>query len=148
MIEITLKELNDSYESLCSVADSLTAGKMKYRFAKVLNAAKREMEGLQESMLAIAKKHGAEVLGGTRFTFDPNKQKEQAIAYNIETDELIRTEIVKFDFDTKYFSFDEITKAEDAKKPITAASLSNLLWLISDAETQSEETPKVMAATA
>ena len=148
MITITLKQLNDSFESLNKVSESLTAGKMKYRFAKVLKTAKTEVEQLGETLAEIAKKHGASLLGGNRFEFDAEKQRDEAIRFNVEASHLMKSEIVKLDFDPKYFTFDELTKAEDSKKPISAADLANLLWLISDSEIDSETPPKTAAASA
>lgn len=148
MITITLKELNGCFPALTAVAESLTAGKMKYRFAKVLKAAKGEIETVGEHLAELAKKHGAEMLGGNRFSFDDKKQKAEAIAFNFEADAWMKSEKVKFDFDPKYFTFDELTKAEDPKKPISAAALADLLWLVSDSETEASEPPKTAAATA
>ena len=50
MITITLKELNGCFPALTAVAESLTAGKMKYRFANVLKAAKGEIETVGEHL--------------------------------------------------------------------------------------------------
>lgn len=146
-MELTLKELNDSFQSLNVVAESLTAGKMKYRFAKVLKAAKGEVETLGESLAAMAKKHGAQMTGGDRFRFDDQKQKDELIQFNTEASEMMKSEKIKLDFDPKYFTFDEITKAEDPKKPINAAVLADLLWLVSDSEITNEP-PKAQTATA
>ena len=145
-MELTLKELNDSFQSLNNVAESLTAGKMKYRFAKVLKAAKGEVETLGESLAALAQKHGAQLTGGSRFHFDDQKQKDEAIKFNIEASAFMKSEKIKLDFDPKYFTFDELTKAEDPKKPINAAVLADLLWLVSDSET-ADEPPRTMTAT-
>lgn len=148
MITISLKELNDSYQSLKTVAESLTAGKMKYRFAKVVKAATDEIEFLGTSLADIAQKHGATLLGGNRFDFDAEKQKEEAIKFNIEASRFMKSEFVKLDFDPKYFTFDDLTKAEDTKKPISAAALADLLWLVTDAEIDAETPPKSASATA
>ena len=134
MIEITLKELNDSFQSLTTVAESLTAGKMKYRFARLLKAAKNELDVLADGLSKIAEKHGAEMIGNNRFHFDEVKQKESLIAFNFESIAFLKGEKIKLDFDTKYFTFDELSKAEDTKKPINAAVISDLLWLVSDGE--------------
>lgn len=134
MIEISLKELNDSWQALNSVAESLTAGKMKYRFAKVVKAARSEIDQLGESLAAIAQKHGAKMIGDNRFEFEPKKQEAELIAFNKEASTFMRSEKICLPFDAEFFSFDELTKAEDSKKPINAADLSNLLWLISDSE--------------
>lgn len=146
MIEISLKELNESWPSLNAVAESLTAGKMKYRFAKVVKVARAEIDDLGKSLAAIAKKHGAKIIGDNRFEFDPKKQEAELIAFNNEASALMRSETIRLDFDPKYFTFDELIKAEDSKKPINAADLSNLLWLISDGEPAESEVPKAMAA--
>lgn len=147
MIEISLKELNESFPALNAVAESLTAGKMKYRFAKVLKAARAEVDQLGKSLAEIAQKHHAEMLGDNRFRFDDKKQQTELAAFNKEASAFMRSERIKFDFDPNYFSFDELTKAEDSKKPINAADLSQLLWLISDSETaEPEAQPKAMAA--
>ena len=150
MISISLKELNDSWPSLNAVAESLTAGKMKYRFAKVVKAARTEIDDLGKSLAAIAQKHGAKMIGDNSFEFDNKKQEAELIAFNTEASAFMRSEKIKLDFEPKYFTFDELTKAEDGKKPISAADLSNLLWLISDSETAEpeQEAPKAMAAAA
>lgn len=147
-MEITLKELNDSFQSLNQVAESLTAGKMKYRFAKVLKAVKGEVDTLGEQLAAMAKKHGAQLTGGNRFQFDETKQKDDAIKFNLEASAFMKSEKIKLDFDPKYFTFDELTKAEDSKKPISAALLADLLWLVSDSEPEGSEPPKAATATA
>lgn len=148
MIKLTLKELNDSWPALNAVAESLTAGKMKYRFAKVVNAARHEVDHLGKSLAQIADKHGAKMIGDTRFEFDPKKQEAGLIAFNNEAAALMRGETVQLDFDPKFFTFDELTKAENSEKPISAALLSQLLWLISDPEASEIEPPKAMAAAA
>lgn len=146
-MELTLKELNASFPALKKVAESLTAGKMKYRFAKVLKAAKNELDHLGEHLTELAKKHDAQQLGAGRFKFDEEKQKDEAIKFDIEADSFMKSEKIKLDFDPKYFTFDELTKAEDPKNPINAAVLSDLLWLVSDDETAAE-TPKAQTAAA
>lgn len=145
MIEISLKELNDCWPSLNAVAESLTAGKMKYRFAKVVKAVRAEIDDLGRSLAEIASKHGAKMIGDSRFEFDPKRQEAELITFNKEASMFMRSEFIHLDFDSKYFSFDDLTKAEDPKKPINAADLSQLLWLISDGES-AEETPKAKAA--
>jgi len=147
MIELTLKELNDSHQALNQVAECLTAGKMKYRFAKVLKFAKSEIETLGEQLAALAQKHGAQLMGGNRFHFDEAKQKDEAIKFNLEASSFMKSEKIKLDFDPKYFTFDELTKAEDPKKPISAAMLADLLWLVSDSES-TDEPPKAQTAAA
>jgi len=147
MIELTLKELNDSHQALNQVAECLTAGKMKYRFAKVLKFAKSEIETLGEQLAALAQKHGAQLTGGNRFHFDEAKQKDEAIKFNLEASSFMKSEKIKLDFDPKYFTFDELTKAEDPKKPISAAMLADLLWLVSDSES-TDEPPKAQTAAA
>lgn len=145
MILISLKKLNDSFASLKAVAERLTAGKMKYRFARVLKSATDEMEMLGNALADLAKKHGAEMLGGNRFQFD-DKQRDDLKAFNIEADAMLRSELVQLWGDLEFFKFDEVEKAADPKNPITAADLSNLLWLISDGEAVEPEAPKAMAA--
>lgn len=144
MIQITLKELNDSFPSLKAAAESLTAGKMKYRFARVLKSATDEVELLGNALADLAKKNGAEMLGGNRFQFD-DKQRDELKAFNIEADAMLRSELVQLWGDPEFFKFDEVEKAANPKNPINAADLSNLLWLISDGEAVEPEAPKAMA---
>jgi len=146
-MELTLKELNNSFPALKKVAESLTTGKMKYRFAKVLKAAQNELDLLGEHLTELAKKHNAQPQGAGRFKFDEETQKDDAIRFDIEADDFMKKERIKLDFDPKYFTFDELTKAEDPKNPISAALLSNLLWLVSDSET-TDEPPKAATASA
>lgn len=148
MIKLTLKELNDSFPSLKSAADSLTAGKMKYRFARVLKSATDEVEFLGKSLAEIAEKHGAELIGGNRFQFDTDKQRDELKAFNREADLFMKSETVELWGDPEFFSFDELEKAADPNKPISAAVLADLLWLISDSETAEPEPPKAHAAAA
>lgn len=148
MIKLTLKELNDSFASLKSAADSLTAGKMKYRFARVLKSATDEIEFLGKSLAEIAEKHGAELVGGNRFQFDPDKQRDELKAFNKEADAFMKSEVVELWGDPEFFAFDELEKATDPKKPISAAVLADLLWLISDSETAEPEPAKAHAAAA
>ncbi len=148
MIQITLKELNDSFQSLNSVGESLTAGKMKYRFARTLKSAKDHVELLGKSLAQIAEKHGAELNGGERFSFDSEKQKEELKAFNREASDFLKTEKVEVWGDPQFFTIDEIEKAVDSKKPISASDISNLLWLISLDEGTEPEPEKARAATA
>lgn len=147
MIKITLKQLNDSFPSLKAAAESLTAGKMKYRFARVLKSATDEVELLGQTLADLAQKHGAEMLGGNRFQFG-DKQREELKAFNIEADAMMRSEIVELWGDPEFFKFDELEKAADLKNPINAADLANLLWLISDGESAEPEPPKAASAAA
>jgi hypothetical protein len=146
MITINLKELNNAVASLAKVGESLTAGKMKYRFAKVLKASRLEVEMLAEQLAKMAEEHGAKMLGGNGFEFDTTKQKDQAIKFNFAADKFMAQETVELNFDSKFFTFDELSKAEDPKNPISATLLADLLWLISDSETEAEEKPKAQSA--
>lgn len=147
MIKLTLKQLNDSYKSLTEAADCLTAGKMKYRFARVLNSAKGEVELMASQLAQVAQKHGATLIGGDRFEFDSDKQRDDMIAFNKEADSLLKSETVELWGDRQYFKFDEVEKACDPKKPFSAAILADLFWLISDEEIEAEQ-PKAATATA
>lgn len=147
MILITLKELNDSFASLKAAAESLTAGKMKYRFARVLKSATDEVELLGKALADLAQKHGAEMLGGNRFQFG-DKQREELKAFNFEADAMMRSEMAELWGDPEFFKFDELEKAADPKNPINAADLANLLWLISDGESAEPEPPKAASAAA
>lgn len=138
-MKITLKQLNDSYQSLLTVGESVTGGKMKYRLSRLIKSAKEAVEAMGEALAGIAEKHGAEMLGGNRFKFaegDENNIK----AFNKEADEFLKTEIVELWGDTQYFPFSELEKAEDSDKKVNAVVLADLLWLFSDdTETQKEE---------
>jgi hypothetical protein len=134
MIKLTLKELNDAYQALNTAAESITAGKMKYRFARLLKSAKDEIELLGKSLAELAERHGAEMIGGNGFKFDPVKQSEQLKAFNHEADAMMKSETVEIWGAPEFFSFDELEKAADPKKPISAATLAELLFLISDKE--------------
>ena len=159
MILITLKELNDSFHSLKTAAESLTAGKMKYRFARVLKSATDEVELLGKALAELAQKHGAEMLGGNRFQFGNKPREEMSAqekaavdeklkAFNIEADAMMRSEMVELWGDPEFFKFDDLEKAADPKNPINAADLANLLWLISDGESADPEPPKAASAAA
>ena len=145
-MKITLKELNDSYQSLLTVGESVTGGKMKYRLSRLIKSAKEAVEAMGEALAGIAEKHGAEMLGGNRFQFDQVKQKDAVKAFNKEADEFLKTEIVELWGDTQYFPFSELEKAEDEEKKVSAAVLADLLWLFSDDTDQKEE--KAAAANA
>lgn len=144
MIKLTLSQLNKSYPALKKAAECLTAGKMKYRFARVVSSADSEIEILGKHLADLAKKHDAEMLGGNRFNFS-EKQNAEAIAFNKEADEWLRTQTVELWGNLEFFYFDEVEKACDPKTPLSAATLADLLWLITDNETAEE---KAMAATA
>lgn len=148
MITLTLKQLNDSYQSLKIAAESLAAGKMKYRFARVLKSANDEVELLGKNLADVAEKHGAEMMGGSRFVFDDVKQKDNLKAFNKEADDMLRTTKVELWGNPEYFHFDDVVKAEDSKKPLTSAVLADLLWLVTDKETDDTEPPKTAAASA
>lgn len=144
MIKLTLHQLNKAYPSLKKAAESLTAGKMKYRFARVVSSADTEIEILGKHLAELAQKHGAEMLGGNRFNFS-EKQNTEAIAFNKEADEWLRTQTTELWGDLEFFYFDDVDKAADPKTPLSAATLSDLLWLITDNE-KAEEPPKTAAA--
>lgn len=145
MIKLTLKQLNDSYPALKLAAESITAGKMKYRFARVLNSADAEIELLGKHLAELAVRHGAELVGGNRFDFE-GKPVEAMKAFNREADEWLRSEVVELWGDPQFFTFDEIEQATSKEKPISAATLANLLFLISD--TEPEDKPKAASASA
>lgn len=137
-MKITLKELNDSYQSLIAVGECVTSGKMKYRLGRVIKSAKDEIEILSKALAEIAEKHGAEMLGGNRFEFDPEAPdyKDKLKAFNKEADEFLRTEVVELWGDSKFFQFSDLEKAEDPKSPVKASHLADLMWLFSDDESQ------------
>lgn len=145
-MKITLKQLNDSYQSLLTVGESVTGGKMKYRLSRLIKSAKEAVEAMGEALAGIAEKHGAEMLGGSRFKFAEGDE-DKIKAFNKEADDFLKTETVDLWGDTQYFPFSELEKAEDEKKRVSAIVLADLLWLFSDdTETQKEE--KAAAANA
>ena len=144
-IEITLKELSESLGSLQNIGASLKAGKMKYRFAKVIKAVKAENELIVKSLGEMAQKHGAKVPNEGQFSFalDPRDEESPAIVqdrdkriadFNREVNLFMRSETVELPFDRKFFTWEEFEKAEpsDAKEKSNASDLANILWLVSD----------------
>ena len=145
-MKITLKQLNDSYQSLLTVGESVTGGKMKYRLSRLIKSAKEAVEAMGEALAGIAEKHGAEMLGGNRFKFAEGDQ-DKIKAFNKEADDFLKTETVDLWGDTQYFPFSELEKAEDEKKKVSAAVLADLLWLFSD-DTENQKEEKAAAANA
>jgi hypothetical protein len=154
MIEaITLKELSESMGSLERIGTSLKAGKMKYRFAKVIKWAKAENELVINQLGEHAKDFGAKVPTEGQFSFaldesekdDPVKIKDQAERienFNRRANTFLKTEKVQPPFDAQYFTWEEFEKAEpsDTKEKSNASDLANLLWLVSD-EGMDKESP-------
>jgi len=144
-MKISLKELNESYQSLLKVGESVTGGNLKYRLSRLIKSAKDAVESMGEALAGIAEKHGAEMLGNNRFKFDEN-DSDAIKAFNKEADDFLKSEIVDLWGDQKYFLFSDLEKTEDTKKRTSATDLSNLLWLFTDDADQIEEKAKAAAA--
>jgi len=155
MITVTLKELSESLGSLQSIGASLRAGKMKYRFAKVIRWAKSENETIVQQLGEFAVEFGAKVPNEGQFSFaldpedekNPAKVKDQAERierFNKRVNTFMKTETVQLPFDRQFFTWEEFEKAEpsDAKEKSNAADLANILWLVSDEGMDAENAPE------
>lgn len=140
MFSISLKTLNDSYQSLLAVGQIVNKGKIKYRLGRTLASAKTEVELMQKHLADVAERHGAELTGGGGFNFRP-EQAEQIKAFNKEADDFMRSQKVELWGDADYFKFSEFEQFD-----IAASDIANLLWLIGD--DGEEEKPKAQAAAA
>jgi len=130
-MKISLKRLNQSMPSLKKAAESIVAGKLKYRFSRLLESATKEMELFGKSLADLAAKHGAEVSAGGAFSFDEDNL-DGLKAFNKEAEEMMTSEEVEIWGDPEFFPFDELEKACAKDKPISADVLANILFLISE----------------
>lgn len=133
MIEITLKELNQSYQSLLAVSRSMTGAPLKFRLLPVVRNAKQAIEDLNASLAEIAGRHGAEVLGEGQFSFavvpDGKERELAAKGFNKEASLFMKSEVLVFRTDKAKFLLSEVTKCEDPKNPTNAEDLAALDWL-------------------
>lgn len=133
MIEITLKELNQSYQSLLAVSRSMTGAPLKFRLLPVVRNAKQAIEDLNASLAEIAGRHGAEVLGEGQFSFavvpDGKERELAAKGFNKEASLFMKSEMLVFRTDKAKFLLSEVTKCEDPKNPTNAEDLAALDWL-------------------
>lgn len=141
MFSISLKQLNDSYQSLLAIGQTVNKGKIKYRLGRTLASAKAEVELMQKHLADVAERNGAELTGGGGFNFKP-EQTNEIKAFNKEADDFMRSQKVELWGDAEYFRF-----AEFEAYDIAANDIANLLWLIGDDE-PAEEKPKAQAAAA
>lgn len=145
MIEITLKELNQSYQSLLAVSRSMTGAPLKFRLLPVVRNAKQAIEDLNASLAEIAGRHGAEVLGEGQFSFavvpDGKERELAAKGFNKEASLFMKSEMLVFRTDKAKFLLSEVTKCEDPKNPTNAEDLAALEWLFTFdmAEARQEE---------
>ena len=149
MIEITLKELNDSYQSLLSVSRSITGAPLKFRLIPVVRNAKQGIEDLKESIAEIAGRHGAEVLGEGNFNFQnlPEDEREKAArAFNKEASRFLRSETFIFRTDKTKYLLSDVTKCESSSNPTNAEELANLDWLFTFDVPEAKEEEKSAAA--
>lgn len=132
MIEITLKELNASYQSLRAVCRSITGAPLKFRLLPVQRYAKDAIDDLNTSLASIAGECGAEVLGEGQFSFEniPAEDRGKAVnAFNRKAAFFLKTETVQFNTDKAKYLLSEVTKCEDARNPTNAEDLAALDWL-------------------
>jgi len=152
MIEITLKELNQSYQSLLAVSRSMTGAPLKFRLLPVVRNAKQAVEDLNASLAEIAGRHGAEVLGEGQFSFavvPDGKERELAVkSFNKEASLFMKSEVLAFRTDKAKFLLSEVTKCEDPKNPTNAEDLAALDWLFTFDVPEAKTEEKAANATA
>lgn len=150
MIEITLKELNQSYQSLLAVSRSMTGAPLKFRLLPVVRNAKQAVEDLNASLAEIAGRHGAEVLGEGQFSFavvPDGKERELAVkGFNKEASLFMKSEVLAFRTDKAKFLLSEVTKCEDPKNPTNAEDLAALEWLFTFDVPEAKQEEKSAAA--
>lgn len=152
MIEITLKELNQSYQSLLAVSRSMTGAPLKFRLLPVVRNAKQAIEDLNASLAEIAGRHGAEVLGEGQFSFavvpDGKERELAAKGFNKEASLFMKSEVLVFRTDKAKFLLSEVTKCEDPKNPTNAEDLAALEWLFTYDLPEAKQEEKVAGTSA
>ena len=152
MIEITLKELNQSYQSLLAVSRSMTGAPLKFRLLPVVRNAKQAIEDLNASLAEIAGRHGAEVLGEGQFSFavvpDGKERELAAKGFNKEASLFMKSEMLVFRTDKAKFLLSEVTKCEDPKNPTNAEDLAALEWLFTFDMAEARQEEKAAGASA
>lgn len=152
MIEITLKELNQSYQSLLAVSRSMTGAPLKFRLLPVVRNAKQAIEDLNASLAEIAGRHGAEVLGEGQFSFavvpDGKERELAAKGFNKEASLFMKSEVLVFRTDKAKFLLSEVTKCEDPKNPTNAEDLAALEWLFTFDMAEARQEEKVAGTSA
>jgi hypothetical protein len=151
MIEITLKELNNSYQSLLSVSRSITGAPLKFRLLPVVRYAKQAIEDLNQSLSEIAGRNGAKILGEGQFTFAdiPIDEREKAVqGFNKEAARFLKSETVRFNTDKAKYLLSDVTKCEAADKPTNAEDLAALDWLFTFDVPEAKEEEKAAQASA
>jgi len=151
MIEITLKELNASYQSLRAVCRSITGAPLKFRLLPVQRYAKDAIDDLNASLAGIAGECGAEVLGEGQFSFEniPSEDRGKAMmAFNRKAALFLKTETVQFHTDKAKYLLSEVTKCEDIKNPTNAEDLAALDWLFTFDVPEARQEEKAASASA
>ena len=132
MIELTLKELNNSYQALLAVSRCMTGAPLKFRLLPVVRFAKEAISDLNGSLATIAARHGAEMLSEEAFSFESlpaEKQQKAMQAFNREAALFMKSETVVFQTDKAKYLLSEITKCESPNNPTNANDLAALEWL-------------------
>lgn len=153
MIEITLKELNESYASLLAVSRCITGAPLKFRLLPVVRYAKQAVEDLNTSVSELAGEHGAQVLGEGRFNFeniaDEKERSKAIVAFERKWAQFMKSETATFRTDKSKYLLSEVTKCESKDNPTNAADLGVLDWLFTwDMDEAKEEPEKAASATA
>jgi len=151
MIEISLKELNASYQSLRAVCRSITGAPLKFRLLPIQRYAKDAIDDLNTSLAGIAGECGAEVTGEGQFSFEniPSEERGKAMmAFNRKAALFLKTETVAFNTDKAKYLLSEVTKCEDIKNPTNAEDLAALDWLFTFDVPEAKAEEKAASASA
>lgn len=152
MIEITLKELNESYAALLAVSRCITGAPLKFRLLPVVRYAKQHIEDMNAAISELAGKHGAEVLGENKFNFEnikDAKEREKAIvAFEQAFTRFMKSETVQFKTDKSKYLLSEVTKCESKDNPTNAADLAFLEWLFTFDMDEAKSEEKAASASA
>lgn len=153
MITVNLKTLNDNFQALQRVANTVKKGKIAYRLGRLFADAKKEIDLMSEHMKTIAQEHGAEVDGMGGYEFLAPKQdameseikafKTKLAAFNKDAKDFMQSHEVELWGKPEFFKFSEFDSFD-----LSAADLAALSgWLIPE-ESEEEERPKAASATA
>lgn len=130
-MKLTLKQLNDGYQPLQSVAAHEFPAKLAYRLGRIVNACNSEMELYRKTINDLIRKHGE---GDDVQGYRVEQNSEAMAAFNREAEELLETEIEIWGDPIG------INELEPHAK-LKPSDLAWLDWLIVDGEA-AEEKPK------
>ena len=154
MIIVNLKTLNDNFQALQRVANTVKKGKIAYRLGRLFADAKKEIDLMGEHVKTIAQEHGATIDGMGGYEFLAPKQdapenefkvfKQKLDAFNKDAKDFMQSHDIELWGKPEFFKYSEFESFD-----LTAADLAALSgWLIPEESEDEEPKPKAASASA